>query len=169
MQMHVRSYQQQLHSLQLCRGASDWEDYVRRLNKQGEWETVYSPTFMVRSDDFDVKTKDTVWWTKATKYPITATITIQGLLRPATLMQYLRLNVIFPGGQKHLASGLYIVTKQVDSINGNGYTTQLTLTRINGDTPSIGSGSSGNASRATASKPSNKVTDWNKPSPLLLS
>jgi hypothetical protein len=48
-------------------------------------------------------------------------------------MQYLRLNVIFPGGHKHLASGLYIVTKQVDNINASGYTTQLTLTRISGD------------------------------------
>lgn len=117
-------YQSEIHS----------EDYVRRLNKQGEWETVYSPNFMVRADEFDATAKDMIWWTKATKYPITANITIQGLLRPATLMQYLRLNVIFPGGHEHLASGLYIVTKQVDSINGAGYTTQLTLTRISGAT-----------------------------------
>lgn len=116
-------YQGEIHS----------EDYVRRLNKQGEWETVYSPTYMVRANEFTATAKDAVWWTKATKYPITATITIQGLLRPATLMQYLRLNVIFPGGHKHLASGLYIVTKQVDSLSSSGYTTQLTLTRIGGD------------------------------------
>lgn len=116
-------YQGEIHS----------EEYVRRLNKQGEWETVYSPTYMVRANEFNATAKDTVWWTKATKYPITATITIQGLLRPATLMQYLRLNIIFPGGHKHLASGLYIVTKQIDSINSQGYTTQLTLTRISGD------------------------------------
>lgn len=116
-------YQSEIHS----------EEYVRRLNKQGEWETIYSPTYMVRANEFNATAKDTVWWTKATKYPITANITIQGLLRPATLMQYLRLNIVFPGGHKHLASGLYIVTKQIDSINGNGYTTQLTLTRINGD------------------------------------
>lgn len=115
-------YQNDIHS----------EDYVRRLNKQGEWETVYSPNFMVRANEFNATARDTVWWTKATKYPITANITIQGLLRPATLMQYLRLNVIFPGGRTHLASGLYIVTKQVDSINASGYTTQLTLTRIGG-------------------------------------
>jgi hypothetical protein len=88
---------------------------------------------MVRANEFNATAKDTVWWTKATKYPITATITIQGLLRPATLMQYLRLNIIFPGGHEHLASGLYIVTKQIDSINSQGYTTQLTLTRIGGD------------------------------------
>ena len=109
------------------------EEYVRRLNKQGEWETIYSPTYMVRANEFDATAKDMIWWTKATKYPITANITIQGLLRPATLMQYLRLNIIFPGGHKHLASGLYIVTRQVDSINSQGYTTQLSLTRISGD------------------------------------
>ena len=116
-------YQNDIHS----------EEYVRRLNKQGEWETVYSPNFMVRANEFNATAKDMIWWTKATKYPITANITIQGLLRPATLMQYLRLNVIFPGGHKHLASGLYIVTRQVDSINSQGYTTQLSLTRISGD------------------------------------
>ena len=115
-------YQSEIHS----------EDYVRRLNKQGEWETVYSPTFMPKQGEFNTTAKDRVWWTKATKYPITATLTIQGLLRPATLMQYLRLNVIFPGGQQHLSSGLYIVTKQVDTINSTGYNTQLTLTRIGG-------------------------------------
>jgi hypothetical protein len=115
-------YQGEIHS----------EEYVRRLNKQGEWETIYSPTYMIRANEFNATAKDTVWWTKATKYPITATITIQGLLRPATLMQYLRLNIIFPGGHEHLASGLYIVTKQTDSINREGYTTQLTLTRISG-------------------------------------
>ena len=32
-------YQNEIHS----------EDYARRLNKQGEWETVYSPNFMVRA------------------------------------------------------------------------------------------------------------------------
>ena len=45
-------------------------------------------------------------------------------------MQYLRLNVVFPGGNKHISSGLYIVTKQVDDINSNGYVTTLTITRI---------------------------------------
>ena len=48
-------------------------------------------------------------------------------------MQYLRLNVIFPGGHKHISSGLYIVTKQVDDINEQGYKTTLSLTKISGD------------------------------------
>jgi hypothetical protein len=109
------------------------ENYVRRLNGDGEWEDVYAPTRMTKPDKYKTDASDQVWWTKATQFPINATITIQGLLRPATLMQYVRLNVIFPGGNKHLSSGLYIVTKQVDVLNGNGYATTLNLTRIKGD------------------------------------
>lgn len=108
------------------------ENYVRRINADGEWEDVYAPTSMAKGG-FDTKASDQVWWTKATQFPINATIQVQGLLRPATLMQYVRLNVIFPGGKKHLSSGLYIVTKQVDNLGPNGYATNLWLTRIKGD------------------------------------
>jgi hypothetical protein len=109
------------------------ENYVRRLNKDGVFEDVYAPTSMARTDKFDTKASDRVWWTKATQFPISARIQVQGLLRPATLMQYVRLNVIFPGGNKHLSSGLYIVTKQVDNLGPSGYATNLWLTRIKGE------------------------------------
>ena len=110
------------------------EKYSRRLNDEGLWEDVFAPTSMMRPGGFEVGPSDQVWWTKATQFPINATVQIQGLLRPATLMQYVRLNVIFPGGNKHLSSGLYIVTRQVDNIGPNGYATTLGLTRIKGDT-----------------------------------
>lgn len=113
------------------------DSYVRRINDDGEFEDVYAPISMARSGSFSTKPSDQVWWTKATQFPINATIQIQGLLRPATLMQYVKLNVIFPGGQKHLSSGLYIVTRQVDNISGAGYATTLGLTRIKGDNDSI--------------------------------
>lgn len=109
------------------------ENYVHRLSKDGTWETIYSPEYMPRNNKFTTEPEDITWWTKATKYPISATITVQGLLRPATLLQYVRLNVIFAGGHKHISSGLYIVTKQTDTINETGYMTQLTLTRVDGD------------------------------------
>lgn len=109
------------------------EEYTRRLNNNGKWEDVYAPTMTSKNNYFKTTSSDISWYTKVTKYPINATITIQGLLRPATLMQYLRLNVIFPGGHKHIASGLYIVTKQTDQIDGNGYRTTLNLTKIGGD------------------------------------
>jgi len=72
------------------------------------------------------------WWTKMTQFPVTATLTIKGLLRPAILMNYIRINTYFYG-QKHVSSGMYVITKQVDRINGSGYRTELSLTRISGD------------------------------------
>lgn len=108
----------------------DTESYTRRLNDQGQWEDVYAPTYTSGNDKYMTREEDIIWFTKVTKYPISATLKIQGLLRPAQLMQYLRLNVIFPGGNKHISSGLYIITKQMDDIGENGYTTTLSLTRI---------------------------------------
>ena len=106
------------------------ETYSHRINDKGEWERVYSPMFTSGNDKFLTRTEDRTWFTKLTKYPISATIKVQGLLRPATLMQYVRLNVIFPGGNKHISSGLYIVTRQEDNISSVGYHTTLGLTRI---------------------------------------
>ena len=113
------------------------ENYVRRINNDGLWEDVFAPTRMARENKFDTKASDSTWWTKVTKFPVNASITVQGLLRPATLMQYVKLNVIFPGGHKHQSSGIYIVTRQTDNISPDGYTTTLGLTRIMGDDDTI--------------------------------
>ena len=118
-------------------GKAHPENYVRRINADGLWEDVYAPTNMMRQNSYYVRVPDQVWWTKATQFPINATIQVQGLLRPATLMQYVKLNVIFPGGNKHLSSGIYIVTRQVDNIGPAGYATNLGLTRIKGDMDKI--------------------------------
>ena len=114
-------------------GKLNQNSYVRRLNSSGNWEDVYAPAISSKNEQFLTRPEDTSWWTKITKYPISATITIQGLLRPASLMSYVRLNVIFPGGHKHISSGLYIITKQVDQIDDNGYKTTLSLTKIDGE------------------------------------
>lgn len=106
------------------------ETYSKRLNQQGEWEQVFAPMITSGNDRFLTRPQDRVWFTKMTKYPISATVKVQGLLRPANLMQYIRLNVIFPGGNRHVSSGLYIVTKQMDDIGPNGYFTTLSMTRI---------------------------------------
>ena len=109
------------------------EQYSLRLNTSGQWEQTFAPAFTSKNDRFLSRTEDRTWYSKLTKYPISATIQVQGLLRPASLMQYVRLNVVFPGGNKHISSGLYIVTKQVDDISSSGYITTLSLTRIGGD------------------------------------
>lgn len=111
----------------------DTEQYARRITNDGKWEDIYSPSISSSNDDFKTRAEDISWLTKVTQYPIKASITVQGLLRPATLLQYIRLNVILPGGHKHISSGLYIVTQQQDHIAGDGWSTTLALTRIGGD------------------------------------
>ena len=44
-------------------------------------------------------------------------------------MTHIRLNVYFYG-RKHISSGLYIVTKQVDNISTSGFRTTLSLLRV---------------------------------------
>ena len=57
---------------------------------------------------------------------------IKGLIRPVMLMTYLRVNAMFYG-QKHISSGLYIITKQEDTVDKAGYRTTLSLMRVAGD------------------------------------
>ena len=111
--------------------------YVKRLDNNGNWIDVWSPGISSSNNYFATRPSDITWWTKVTKYPIKASITVQGLLRPAILMSYVRLNVIFPGGHKHIASGLYLVTQQKDRIDSNGYRTTLSLTKISGDSSPV--------------------------------
>ena len=116
----------------------DWQEslnegqYVRRLNNEGKWEDVFAPNISSGNNQHITRTSDAVYWKKITQYPITATLTLKGLLRPAILMTHVRLNVYF-FGNKHIASGLYMVTKHVDRIDSSGYRTTLNLTRIKGD------------------------------------
>ena len=116
----------------------DWQkqltqqDYVNRLNDKGEWEEVFAPVISSKNDEYLTRISDKTWWTKITEYPISAQITLKGLLRPAILMTHVRLKVYF-FGEKHISSGLYIVTQQRDSISERGYYTTLSLTRIGGD------------------------------------
>lgn len=109
------------------------DPYVTRIDNNGQTYSVYAPTVTSKNDDFITRPEDITWWTKMTKYPIKASITVQGLLRPAILMSHVRLNVIYPGGRKHVSSGLYLVTQQRDVIDGQGYRTTLQLAKISGD------------------------------------
>ena len=108
----------------------DSSDYLTRINDNGEIEEVYSP--QLTGLNYDINESDRTWWTKVTEFPITANMTIKGLLRPAILMNYIKLNVWFYG-HKHASSGYYIITGQEDIVDGSGYRTRLDLTRIAGD------------------------------------
>ena len=107
-------------------------DYIYRIDDEGDIETVYSPTITNNKNSFKTEETDKTWWTQVTQYPIKATLILKGLLRSAMLMSYIKVNVYFYG-QKHISSGTYIITKQVDDISENGFRTTLSLTRIQGD------------------------------------
>ncbi len=71
---------------------------------------VYSPTLTKSSSLMLTTEADKSWWSNMTQYPITATITLKGLLRAVMLMTYVRVNVYF-FGRKHTSSGIYAITK----------------------------------------------------------
>lgn len=104
-------------------------DYVERISDSGEIEKVYAPLVSSGNYKHKTRTEDITWWSKITEYPINATMTIKGLLRPALLMEYVNLNIIY-FGKKYVDSGLYIITKQVDNISERGCRTTLNMTRV---------------------------------------
>ena len=109
------------------------EEYTYNIRDDGTIETLSSPSLLTSSLTNAKSAYKTQWWSYMTEFPITATLTIKGLTRPSMLMTYVKLNVWFAGGQKHISSGTYIITKQTDSITSAGYTTTLTLLRVGGD------------------------------------
>lgn len=109
------------------------EEYTYNIRDDGTIETLSSPSLLTSSFTNAKSAYKTQWWSYMTEFPITATLTLKGLTRPSMLMTYVKLNVWFAGGQKHISSGTYIITKQTDSITSAGYTTTLTLLRVGGD------------------------------------
>lgn len=115
-------YQNELHP----------QEYITRINPSGEYEEVYAPILSSGNNSFKTREADKSWWTKISQFPIKASVSIKGLLRPAILMSYVRLYVYFYG-RKHINSGLYIVSKQVDTVNSSGFSTKLDLIKISND------------------------------------
>ena len=69
------------------------------------------------------------WWDFVSSYPISATLTIKGLMKPILLIENVYIHAQFYG-KKDIAEGIYTIIGQHDSISGNGYTTTLTLLKV---------------------------------------
>lgn len=106
--------------------------YVQRINDKGEIEEVFAPTISSGNAQRITTEADKTWWTRVTQYPIKATITFKGLLRPAILMTHVKVNVYFYG-RKHISSGVYVVTEQTDNIGFDGFRTTLKLLRVDSE------------------------------------
>lgn len=109
------------------------ESYSYSINDEGYIETTYAPSLLRSNTSRQISSAKSEWWTKMTQFPVQASLTIKGLIRPSILMTYVKLNVLFNGGIKHISSGLYIITKQTDTIDSTGYKTTLDLLRVGGD------------------------------------
>lgn len=110
----------------------DIPNYTFRIDNLGSAQKEKSVSVTRNRDLLRTTNEDLSWWKAMTEFPISATLTVKGLVRPTMLMSYVRLNCLFYG-QKHIASGVYIITKQVDSISAEGYKTTLSLLRVRGD------------------------------------
>lgn len=106
--------------------------YVQRLNDNGELEQIFSPAVTSGNDHFLTRASDKIWWTKITEFPTRATVVLKGLLKPAIMMNYVRINNYF-WGKKYLATGLYIILAQVDEVSEQGFRTTLQLLKVGGD------------------------------------
>lgn len=107
-------------------------EYSYEIDNTGKIVPSTSPVATKSSKYMSTTESSKAWWSKMTQYPITATLTIKGLLKPALLMSFIKINSYF-FGKKHVTSGLYMITKQQDRVDSSGYKTTLTLTRISGD------------------------------------
>lgn len=112
-------------------GLSDSE-YVQRINDNGEIEEVFAPAIASGTAQRTTTEANKSWWTRVTQFPIKASITFKGLLRPAILMTHVKVNVYFYG-RKHISSGIYVVTKELDNIGMDGFKTTLELLRIDAE------------------------------------
>lgn len=102
-------------------------EYYYTITNNGDLTKQYSPSLVSNTNVLSEVNKN--WWTQMIKFPITAQLTIKGLLTPVMLMDYINVNVVFYG-QQHITSGIYAITGQTDSLSGTGYRTTLSLVRV---------------------------------------
>ena len=107
--------------------APDAEEYVYTIESNGDINKYYSPNLNGGARQLGEREKN--WWSFMVGFPVSATLTMRGLLRPAFLTNYIKINVVFYG-QKHISSGLYTITQQKDTLSGSGFRTEFSLVRI---------------------------------------
>ena len=92
----------------------------------------FQPTLSIATKNGKEAPEMLQWWKTMTAYPINATLKTRGLLKPAVLCDYLHINIYF-FGIKYNYSGYYMITGQKDTIDSSGYSTELTLVRVQGE------------------------------------
>lgn len=102
-------------------------EYIYTITNNGDVAKYYSPSISSSHKVLSELNKN--WWTQMVKFPVTAQLTVKGLIKPVMLMDYINIDVVFYG-QPHIASGVYAITGQTDFLSGTGYRTTLSLVRV---------------------------------------
>ena len=102
-------------------------EYFYDIDSNGDTDAYFSPNLFSSSRILNEIQKN--WWTQMVTFPISAQLTMRGLLKPVSLMDYIQINVVFYG-QKHITSGLYVITGEQDILSGSGFLTNLSLLRV---------------------------------------
>lgn len=97
------------------------------INDDNTLKTTSIPSMLISGGTIDSAAQS--WWNNMVSYPISATLSIRGLLRPAILCEYINIRVLF-FGREYTYSGRYMVTAQKDTIDSRGYKTDLSLVRV---------------------------------------
>ena len=105
-------------------------EYVQRIDDSGTLSSVYAPIISSNNDQGITHPQDENWWKNVTQYPISATLTIRGLLRPAILMSNIDIGCFFYGKLFAGGTGKWIITQQTDTIGSDGFFTTLKLVRV---------------------------------------
>lgn len=103
------------------------DEYIYSIDSNGNKIKNYSPNLMSSTTQLNEIQKN--WWTQMTTFPINASVTLKGLMKPIMLMDYIIIKVVFYG-QEHITSGVYVVTGQKDTLSSDGFRTTLALTRV---------------------------------------
>lgn len=103
------------------------DEYVYAINRDGVSIKKYSPNLFSTGDT--MTSIEQAWYEFMLTFPVSATMKIKGLVKPTKLMDYIIVNVNFYG-MTHITSGLYVITAEQEILSENGFTTQLTLLRV---------------------------------------
>lgn len=116
--------------------SSKISSYMYDINSFGDINRIKSNALLKSGLTTSEFQTDKNTWKQLTRFPISATLTIKGLMAPIMLLTYVKVNNYY-FGNKRITSGMYIVTEQKDYISGNGCRTTLGLTRVASDIESI--------------------------------
>ena len=104
-------------------------DYSYVMDNEGESYSTPVPEIMKSKLTQEITEVNKNWWTEVTSFPVKANLTITGLLRPAMLMEYVKINSYFYG-QRYIASGMYLIIQQQLKVELQNIILVLTLVHI---------------------------------------